>query len=250
MEKKLKNKRLIKTFMIVSATICCISIYPSYPGDKVCEIKNKKGDVIFSCSPMENETCSKTYLGNTLTCNIVTITSILLACSYLITKCNKTTELGNNNAFINLNFLSCLEIKEENAQNYWPEKLSKDFILLYSLNGDCPACIIEFIKWLKVWSEKKIFNNCITVLMVNSKNKNTDLIIFFMEKYNITLPQNSFIFLNVNNCFEKFNPLFEKSKASSYLFLLKKTGEIITEIDLFDYRKSLHIFKKSGILSR
>lgn len=38
------------------------------PPDPVCVVKNKKGDIIFSCSPMENESCSKTYLGNTLTC--------------------------------------------------------------------------------------------------------------------------------------------------------------------------------------
>jgi len=71
MKTKLKKERFIKVLTTIAATVFCISAFSSYPypGDKVCEIKNKKGDVIFSCSPTENETCSKTYLGHTLTCN-------------------------------------------------------------------------------------------------------------------------------------------------------------------------------------
>jgi len=181
--------------------------------------------------------------------NISVLTSILIVFSYLLTSCCKASQAGSKNAFINLKFLSCLENTKEKSYSSGTEIVLKDFIILYSFNGDCAACILEFIKFLKLCSEKKISDNCSSVFLIYSRNKDADLIMFFMEKYSMNLPQNSYMFLNKNNCFEEFNPAFEKSKGVNFLFLVRSTGEIITELDPYDYRQNFRIFKKAGILS-
>jgi hypothetical protein len=146
--------------------------------------------------------------------------------------------LSCNNQNNNNDPLKGLELKLTDNTN----TSCKDNIkLIYSFDGNCSACILDFIQWLKQWNNYS--NNEIKCYFI-SKSRDIYHVEYYLDKFEVKLSQNQYLTADSSKIFWKNNELIDSYQNP---LLLDKNNRILTSKNPFESRSARRIYKSYGL---
>lgn len=122
-------------------------------------------------------------------------------------------------------------------------KPGKDSLkLIYAFDGNCSACILDFIQWLKQWNNNS--DNEIKCYFISSSN-DVEHIEYYIDKFDVEILQNQYLIADSSRLF------FDKNKLINsypYPILLDTNNRIITSKDPFESRKIRKTYNLYGLI--